>query len=104
MTVDRTAVRCTWGGGYLPPGNYVFLITSRPFSGVYKAPYKIPAGFGGWGWGSSLYRVWLNPSKHCHQLSRLKLRTAFHSRQYRTQWCGAYDEKKIIALQRELKE
>lgn len=45
MTVDRTEVKCTWGGGYLPPGNYVFLITSRSCSGVYKAPYTIPAGF-----------------------------------------------------------
>jgi hypothetical protein len=38
-----------WGGGYLPPGNYVFLITCRPCSGVYKAPYAIPVEFGGWG-------------------------------------------------------
>jgi len=49
MTVDRTEVRCTWGGGYLPLGNYVFLITSRPSSEVYKAPYTIPVGFGVWG-------------------------------------------------------
>ena len=45
MTVDRTELRCTWGGGYLPPGNYIFLITSRPCSGVYKASYTIPAGW-----------------------------------------------------------
>jgi len=53
-TVDRTAVKCTWGGGYLPPGNYVFLVTSRPCSGVHKAPYTIPVEFGGWGWWGEL--------------------------------------------------